>query len=147
MKKLMFVLMMLSSILTMAQDTSPVKWTFSSKKGNNPNEYIITAKANIQKGFHVFAPDPGGDGLLIPTEMNVENKDKFKNVGNLIPQRRPITKEMKGIGMVNYYESEIEFHLTVESENPGTVIGVMSSQACNDLMCFPPTDVEFNIKL
>ncbi len=147
MKSIFFILCMSFSLLSFAQDSSPVKWTFSSKKGNNPNEYIITAKAKIQDGFHVFAPEPGGDGLLIPTEMTITNKETVKKIGSLTPQRRPITKEMTGIGMVNYYEGEIEFNMTVELPSPITITGIMSSQACNDKMCFPPTDIEFKLKL
>ncbi len=120
--------------------------TFAAKQGNNPNEYILTATATIKQGFHVFAPQPGGDGLLIPTEISITTKDT-KIIRPLTPQRRPITKEMEGIGMVNYYEGEIEFHITVESKKGVTLTGIISSQCCNDQMCLPPTDVPFNVKL
>ena len=68
----------------MAQESSVVKWSFSNKKGNNPNEYIITATAKIQEGFHVFAPNPGGDGMLIPTEITISNKEDLKKLLNPI---------------------------------------------------------------
>jgi thiol:disulfide interchange protein DsbD len=131
----------------LAQNANPVKWTFSSKKGNNPHEYVLVATAKIQDGFHVFAPEPGGDGLLIPTEVAITNKTAFKKIGHLTPTRRPVTKNMEGIGMVNYYEGEIEFNLTVETDKPGSLSGTMSFQCCNDQMCLPPTDVPFKVKL
>ncbi len=139
--------MMLSSVLSFAQDPSPVKWKFASKKGNNPNEYIITATATIQEGFHVFSPEPGGDGLLIPTELTITNKQLLTKVGTLTPLRRPITKNMEGVGMVNYYEGEVDFSLTVEASKSVTLNGTVSFQCCNDRMCLPPTDVPFKIKL
>ena len=138
---------MISSFATLAQDVSPVNWTFTSKPGSKQNEYIIIATAKIKEGFHVFSPNPGGDGFLIPTSINFAKSTFIKNVGTLTPQRRPITKEMEGIGMVNYYEGEVDFNITVETDKHITLHGTVSSQACNDKMCFPPSDVDFTIKL
>jgi len=147
MKNILVVLFMLSAFISFGQNPEPVKWTFSTKKGNNPNEYVLVATAKLQEGFHVFAPNPGGDGLLIATEVVLDHKEKYKKIGNLIPQRRPITKDMTGVGMVNYYEGEIEFTLTVETDKPGTLSGTITSQCCNEQMCFPPSDLPFNVKL
>ncbi len=146
MKPFFFIALMLSSFLGLAQDPSAVRWTFASKPGNNPDEFILTASAKIQEGFHVFSPQPGGDGLLIPTEMTLTTKG-IKIVSPLAPQRRPVTKQMEGIGMVNYFEGEIEFNMIIQSKKGVTISGTMSSQCCNDQMCLPPTDVPFKVKL
>lgn len=146
MKQLFFILLMLTSMISIAQDASPVKWTFSTRNGNHPNEYVLVAKANIQDGFHVFSTDPGGDGLMIPTDVVLKDKSAFKKTGSFIPTRRPITKNMEGIGMVNYFEGEIEFTLTVETDKAKAIEGILTYQCCNDKMCFPPTDISFNEK-
>ena len=148
MKKILLVLLVLSSITSFAQDAaSIVKWTFSSAKGSEPNKYILTASAKIDEGWHVFAPDPGGDGLLIPTEIKFTGKTVLKNVSKLIPFRRPITKEMTGVGFVNYYEGEITFTVSFEIAKPTTIAGTVSFQCCDDKMCLAPTDIPFKIKL
>ena len=147
MKQVLFLIFLFASTFLQAQDLKPLTWKFSAKKGANANEYIITASASLQKEWHVFAPNPGGDGLLIPTEISITNKNAFKTIGALTPQRRPITKEMEGIGMVNYYEGDIEFNIVVEAIKPTTIEGIITSQCCNDKMCLPPSDVPFKIKL
>ena len=147
MKQLFFILLMLTSTLGFAQEGSSVKWTFSHHKGNNPNEYVLVAKASIKEGFHVFSTDPGGDGLMIPTDVVLNDKSVFNKTGSFIPSRRPITKKMEGIGMVNYFEGDIEFTLTVETSKATAIEGVLTYQCCNDKMCFPPTDISFNEKL
>lgn len=145
MYKLLFLFAMLGSFTLSAQDNNPVKWTFSVQKGSEANQYILKAVANVPEGFHVFAPDPGGDGLLIPTEITFTTTGI--KTGPMIAQRKPITKEMKGIGFVNYYEGEIEFTVTVEGSKLTKLVGQVTSQCCNDNMCLPPADSPFNIKL
>jgi hypothetical protein len=54
---------------------------------------------------------------------------------------------MEGVGMVNYFEGEIEFNMTIQSTKGATISGIMSSQCCNDQMCLPPSDVPFKVKL
>lgn len=130
-----------------AQTTSPVKWNFKAKKGHEANEYQLIFSAQLDKGFHVFAPEPGGDGLLIPTSVTLTHPELFTTKSPLIPQRRPVTKEMEGVGYVNYYEGEIEFILTVHTDKTNTVQGTLSFQCCNEAMCFPPRDIPFTINL
>jgi len=146
MKSIFFIVFVFCSFFGVAQDPSAVTWAFTSKPGNNPDEFILTASAKIQEGFHVFSPQPGGDGLLIPTEMTLTTTN-IKIVKPLTPQRRPVTKHMEGIGMVNYFEGEIEFNMTIQSTKGATINGIMSSQCCNNLMCLPPSDVPFKVKL
>lgn len=144
MHKLIFLLAMLASLGLQAQDKNPVKWTFSVQQGSAPSVHILKAVAVVPEGFHVFAPDPGGDGLLIPTEITFTTKNI--KAGPMVAQRRPITKEMKGIGFVNYYEGEIEFTVTIEGSNLSRLSGQVTSQCCNDTMCLPPADTPFNLK-
>ena len=147
MRYLLLIILLLPAFAGRSQTPSPVKWKFSGKKGNNPNEYVVVATATIKDSFHVFAPDPGGDGLLIATEATIKNKEQYKQVGSLVPQRRPITKNMEGVGMVNYYEGEIEFTLTIVNDHPiGNLEGSITFQCCNNAMCLPPADVPFRIK-
>ena len=147
MRTVFLVVFMLSAFVSFGQSPNPVKWTFSGKKGNNPNEYILVASAHIQEGFHVFSPQPGGDGLLIPTEITISNKQSLTKTGSLIPQRRPVTKEMTGVGMVNYYEGDIDFTIRVEASKAPILEGILTFQCCNEQMCLPPTDVPFKVKL
>ncbi|MBK7762712.1 MAG: hypothetical protein IPI46_04980 [Bacteroidetes bacterium] len=148
MKNLLFILFMSFTLQSIAQDPAKiVKWKFSSTKGNAEHQYVITAVATIDSGWHVFAPEPGGDGLLIPTDLQFNGKNMPKNVGKFTPRRRPITHEMEGVGMVNYYEGEVDFIIIVEVDKAQTLTGMVSFQCCNDKMCLPPTDVPFTIKL
>lgn len=148
MKNILFILFMIFSLQSVAQDpTKIVKWKFTAAKGNAEHQYIITAVAMIDSGWHVFAPEPGGDGLLIPTDLQFNGKNIPKNIGKFIPRRRPVTHNMEGVGMVNYYEGEIDFNITVEVSKAQTLTGIVSFQCCNDQMCLPPTDVPFSIKL
>jgi hypothetical protein len=60
---------------------------------------------------------------------------------------KEISKNMEGVGLVNYYEHEVVFKINVEPYQVHSVTGNISYQLCNDMMCLPPTEVPFNIKL
>lgn len=128
-----------------AQDFNPVKWQFTLEKNQDKSGYTLLASATVEKEWHVFAPDPGGDGLLIPTEVVIEEPKGLK-IGAILPSRRPISKEMDGIGMVNYYEGEITFTLAIDAEKITSLTGKASFQCCNDKMCLPPRDIPFSLK-
>ncbi|QLH45509.1 MAG: hypothetical protein HWD58_07795 [Bacteroidota bacterium] len=61
----------------------PITWKFSIEAGKEAGTYLIHAKAVIGKGWHVFAPDPGGDGLLIPTAIVPASGQKYTVKGPL----------------------------------------------------------------
>ncbi len=148
MKQLITIFFLVLSLQSLAQDPKQiVQWTVTASKAQTANHYLLTASAHIDKGWHVFAPEPGGDGLLIPTEIRFEDKSPVKNQGKLIAKRKPINRNMEGVGMVNYYEGDITFTIDVEVSKTATLNGVMSYQCCNENMCLPPTEVPFTLKL
>jgi DsbC/DsbD-like thiol-disulfide interchange protein len=145
---LLFSIFLISvSLSAGAQQPDPASWKFSVKKGNTSNAYIVTATATLQEGWHIFAPDPGGDGLLIPTEVTLDHPESFSKAGKLFAQRRPVTKEMDAVGMVNYYEGEIDLMFIVETTKPNKLSGIITYQCCNDRMCLPPKDMPFDLSL
>lgn len=147
MKKFFLFALFLSAYQLFAQDLKPVKWAFSISKNEKTQVYTLSALATIEDGWHVFAPEPGGDGLLIPTEVKITNQKGVQTIGSLTPARRPVTHDMDGIGMVNYYEGEINFTIEFTANQVNTLQGMASFQCCNDKMCLPPTDIPFSLKL
>lgn len=148
MKNLLMFILLFCSMLGMAQMPNPVKWTFQAIPMSTEGKYTIVAHADIESGWHVFSNNPGGDGLLIPTEMSVDSNDKSIKVdGPMQIDGKLITKEMDGVGVVNYYEHKASFKLTIVGKSEQIIKGVISYQLCNEQMCLPPTDVPFSIKL
>ena len=147
MKYLFSLLLLLAAFFGKAQTPDPVKWQFWAEKESDGQTYTLYAKAAIQAGWHVFSLNPGGDGLLIPTGITVNDREQFRDVGALMVEGKEVRKEMEGMGMVSYYEYEAVFKLSLIPYKPGNVSGVVSFQVCNDRMCLPPAEVPFSVKL
>jgi len=148
MKKIILSLLILfCSAIAFSQNMNPVKWTFSATKNPTSGKYTLYAKASIEKDWHVFATDPGGDGLLIGTQLVINPKLKLNNQSEVRMERKPITKDMEGIGMVNFFENDAVFMLDFDSTKPFKLTGTITYQCCNDKMCLPPTDLPFTVDI
>jgi|688.fasta_scaffold52812_2 DsbC/DsbD-like thiol-disulfide interchange protein len=147
MRNFFLLIAMIVTSQLLAQNPNPVKWSFYSLKDKEAEVYTIYAKATIEDGWHVFSPTPGGDGLLIPTQLTFDHPEKFREMNAMQVEGKEISKNMEGVGLVNYYEHEVIFKINVEPYQAHSVTGNISYQLCNDMMCLPPTEVPFNIKL
>lgn len=117
-----------------------VKWNVSIVKAAQTNEYIVTATAKIETGWHLFGQKPG-DEFLIPTHFEFEGEKveliRVDEVGTLK------TEEMKGVGTIHYYEKEVSFKALVRSID-NNIKGFIEFQICNATMCLPPTEQNFS---
>lgn len=123
----------------------PLKWSFEYQK-RAEGKYFLIAKVTIQKGWHVFTPDPGGDGLLIPTTLTLETSEPVEHPEKLVVVSEVITKDIKEIGTVHYVEGNAEFNMPLfTTAKQVTIKGTLSYQICNDSMCLPPTEENFTL--
>ncbi len=159
MKYLFFLLFTLGSLTTMAQtgaesklppnqkfDNSHVLWKFSIGKAGDKN--MIEATAIVEDGWHIFSSDPGGDGSLTPTLIEVNELQKFKTPVEHGSHEGWIETNMEGIGSVRYFEKQAVFSIKFAAPpNMKTFTGNVQFQICNDVMCMAPTSKEFTVSL
>ncbi|MGI9191851.1 MAG: protein-disulfide reductase DsbD domain-containing protein [Chitinophagaceae bacterium] len=134
------------ALATQAQFNSPVKWTFKMEEDTIPNQYIVMAKATLDSGWHIFTNEPGGDGLLMPTEFVIDADSAITDISPIELLGTVIQKEIDGTGLVNYFEKEARFKRIVTLKEKIPLTGSMHFQICNDEMCLPPTEELFLIK-
>ena len=146
-KSYLFLLGILLSIGLKAQTKQPVQWTFSLTPGDKAQQFVLHANVNVEEGWHVFTNQPGGDGLLIPTDIVFKDPQAINVEMPFSVVGKAITKNMDGVGEVNYVEKMGEFTSTIMVKNNQVVEGVLTYQVCNDRMCLPPTDVPFRLEL
>ena len=147
MKNVLFICLMLIGFGAKAQESqTPVFFKFDVKK-NAVNNFTIYATATIEKGWHVFTTDPGGDGLLIPTSINIDENKDITILKPFILEGKFVSHEMEGMGKVNYVENVGQFTINITTKTATKLIGTLTYQCCNDRMCLPPTDVPFSVDL
>ncbi len=140
------VLLLISAGFSNAQIFQPVKWSFSSEvKGD---EAIISLKATIDEGWHLYSQDIA-DGGPIKTTFVFEPSATFEIVGS--------TEEGKA---VEYYDPNFEMDLKyfskkavfkqkikIKSTQSFNVTGYVEFMVCDDERCLPPDQVNFEIKI
>jgi DsbC/DsbD-like thiol-disulfide interchange protein len=139
--------LLFSNTLYAQELKDPTIWTYEVKKMGN-NEYQLIFNLKLDKGFHIWALNPGGDGFQVVPSFTFEDNKSVKLIGGIREQGKMITETMEGIeGEVIFFSDVVHYVQTVTA-NAGTIIkGTHEYQVCNDMMCLPPTDKEFTFSL
>ena len=160
MKCLFFLLFALVHLETFAQsgmeiklpngekfDQTHINWNFSIGKLDD-TKYVLEAIAMIEDGWHIFSSNPGGDGSLTPTQIEVNELKKFKTPVEFSENEGWIEKDMEGIGSVRYFEKQAIFKIIFAAPaNIKTFTGSISFQTCNEVMCMAPTSKSFSVTI
>jgi len=131
-----------------AQVQDPATWTYEVKK-KSATEYDLVFHLRLQAGFHIWALNPGGDGLQIVPSFTLDKNADLELVGKVHEKGKKTTTTMEGIdGKVNYFSGTVDYVQTVKVKKPLKVTGKHEYQVCNDVMCLPPRDkkFEFDVK-
>ena len=147
-KKLIFVIALLSVVSIRAQILEPVKWSTSIEKISE-NEYKLIATASIQDGWHLYSQNVP-EGGPVSTQFSFEGNNKYLKKGN--------TKEEVGVTVddptfnmkVKYFESETSFvqHIKLKEKLPFTINSEVSYMVCDNSRCImpEPTILNFDLK-
>ncbi len=126
---------------------SPVEWHFSIKKIGE-TLYRIEAKAQMDKGFHIWAMEAGGDGSLIPTSVTIEAPETVEWQTAWTESKAPLVQTLDFIdGPIRWHEQTVIFSRDFKGRKAATLKGNATFQACNDQMCFPPDAASFSLVL
>lgn len=123
----------------------PIDWSHVLEKIND-TEYVVKITATLEEGWHLYSQNLPSDDGPIATEITFAQEDikavgKAKEVGELHQEFDP-NFEMD----LNYYSDEVTFVQKIEiKESMEEVSGSVYFMVCNDKMCLPPTDAEFDL--
>ncbi len=108
-----------------------------------PGEGELVLKVKINKGYHLFSFNPGGDGSSIPPEVNFKLPKGVTAVGKVKESGKLIKHEEKSLDIIlNYYENLVTYTQAVKYNKLEKGKGSFYFQICNQEMCFPPTEME-----
>ena len=147
MKKAMSIaLLLIVAMFCKAQMADPVKFSTKFKTGSTAEAEIIFS-GKIESGWHVYSTNLGSDGP-IEASFHVDKKDGVELVGKLTPRGHEISQMDNMFGMkLRFFEHSVQFVQKVKFTKPNySIKGYLEFGACNDEMCMPPTNVEFNYK-
>lgn len=135
------------TLFSFSQSTKQVKWVFSAKKIAN-NTYEVHMTANINDNWHLYSQQ-GGDGP-VSTSFNFTRNPllivdgKVKEVGKL---KKNFEESFNS--EVRFYEKMVDFVQVVKIKGNAktNLAGKVEFMVCDDKMCLPPGQVEFNVSI
>ncbi|MCR4854040.1 MAG: thioredoxin family protein [Prevotella sp.] len=136
------LLMLLAAIGASAQD--PVHFTVSQKQVS-PTELDVIFTGKIDAGWHVYSPGLPADGP-ISASVTTEKAEGAKASGKLQAKGKEISTFDKIFEMnLRYFENSVTFVQRYQlTGGKYQVSGFLEYGTCNDQMCMPPGNVEFN---
>jgi thiol:disulfide interchange protein len=148
MKKILLLSVLICfQIIAFGQGEKRLKFNACFKE-TKPGEGEIVITSKIEKNFHIFAFDPGGDGSQTPTEVKFEKSSDITLVGGVTESGKKITEEIKELDIkINYFKDEVKYIQKVTYKKKGKTTATVTFQVCNDEMCERPADVKIPIDL
>lgn len=134
---LIFALILFSVVSMSAQ--KPIKWR-SSVKMTSKTEGVITIRAIIQQGWHLYGTNLPQGGPKA-TKFDFSSSKGIELVGQVTPSVNPKTVFDKSFGMnLNWWEQSLTFtqKFKVTDKSIAKIIGSVSYMGCNDETCLPP---------
>ncbi len=131
-----------------SQIYEPVKWQFEKYRGSESTEEL-NLKAVIDAGWYIYDIYLTEKGP-IPTSFTFEKVEGAELIGKITPNKQPLSKrsEIFNNAELRFYEHFVTFKqiVKVTDRKKFLVSGYVTYMSCNDEMCLPPTDVEFEFK-
>jgi thiol:disulfide interchange protein DsbD len=140
---LMCLLATAFSALSFGQMVNPVHFTSQLRQLEGANAEIEFT-ATIDNGWHVYSTDLGNDGPISATFTAVK-MDGAEPVGKLQTRGKETKQFDKMFDMeLRFFEHKACFVQKIRFTKPTyTIDCYLEYGACNDEMCMPPTQVEF----
>lgn len=140
-------LLFLANSSLFAQIFNPVSWSFESKQVG-VNEFELTLHADIDEGWHLYSQHlPSDDGPIATSFYFNANKD-VDFVGKVNEPKSKTEFDPNFDMELSFFDKKVDFKQIVRVKNSKTEItGVLEFMVCNDKMCLPPEEVEFDFKL
>ncbi|MCB0409278.1 MAG: thioredoxin family protein [Flavobacteriales bacterium] len=131
-----------------AQIFDPIKWSFEVNTINETEAELII-KAEIEKDWHLYAVDlPSNDGPEA-TIFTFTPSENYELIGG-IEEGKYLTQYDPNFDMdLNFHEHQATFKqkIKVNTTVPFKVSGNVAFMVCNNEMCLPPDEVDFELNI
>ncbi len=147
-KSLITFLLIIPFASLFSQIQNPVKWHFTVNKTSD-TEAELLLKATMDKGWHIYSMQQESNDGPISLTFSFDKSKNYSLNGKIL---EPAPEKMydKNFEMnVKFYEHEVTYKQKIKilSQESFSVKGLLNFQTCNDQMCLPPTDVDFEFKI
>lgn len=104
----------------------------------SPTEAEIIITARMDKGWHVYSFNAGGDGTLISPEITFAPNKDVTLVGKISEKGNLESKDDAGIGPYYFFEGKVEYVQKVKYKSLSKLKVEYYYQTCDENGCLPP---------
>lgn len=146
-----FLVLLLSLFVSLTASAQIIKdpstWTYEVKKKKD-NTYDLVFKVKLQEHWHIWAFEPGGDGMLISPSFKFDKNADVKLIGKTREEGKKISKDFDGEeGDEHYFEGNVTYTQTIEVKQNTTITGKHTYQTCDDKQCLSPVTKPFSFEI
>lgn len=123
-----------------------VSWSHSVED-KSPTEKVIVFSATLKGDWHLYGTELPSGGPT-PTQLVVDKLSGAELVGKLTASKKPIEKHDPNFDMtLRFFTGQVSFRQTLRITDPKAFAfeGAIRYMVCDDEMCLPPTNWDFNI--
>ena len=137
MKKLFFLLLLITSITSFSQVIDPIKWKTSVEKLSE-TEYNLVTTVTIDEGWHLYAQDVPQGGPR-PTVFTYKPNANYELIGKT-SEDIGITEDDKTFNMrIKYFAKKATFKQKIKLlAKAATVNADVEFMVCDEARCLPP---------
>ena len=107
-KSILFLVLALVNVSAFAQGMKKVHLSTSTKIiSATEAELVITAK--MDKGWHLYSFNPGGDGSLIAPEIKITKTSAIELIGKVKEVGKLHTQDIDGVGTIHYFKDKVDY--------------------------------------
>lgn len=128
--------------------SSPVHWSFKSKKVSN-TEYDLILTAKVDQGWFIYSQYLESDEGPIATSITFDDNSNFETAGEATEEghKKEGFDDIFGMKLIKFSD-EVTFTQRIQLKGKVEMVtGAIEFMTCNDERCLPPTSVSFEIKL
>ena len=148
MKKIFLALFtLLISFSGFTQIYDPVDWSFAVEQDGE--ETYLVSTATIEKGWHVYSQVLESDEGPVATEFTFTESSNYKKVGKNTESETHKEFDPNFNMNLTFFKDKAIFKqkITSETNESFSVKGNVYFMVCNESMCLPPTEEEFEFKI
>jgi hypothetical protein len=156
MKKIIFLLLASCSgtmVQAQSETEGPIAWDVTTIVNDSSKKIsFLQLNASLEKQWHIFANDAGGDGLAINTTITIEKYNaKNKMIGKVevnddLATEKPVDVDMPGFGIVHLFDKNYSYLIPI-TDAVHHIKAKVGYQACNDKMCLAPVNLVLDLQL
>ena len=147
MKKIILLLLLVTSFSSSSQIHNPVQWTATVNKISG-SAYDLIIRADIQEGWHLYSQNVP-EGGPIATKFTFMPNSGFKLTGMPIEEKGHTVNDPIFDMKIKFFEKKTVFkqRINVLSNKAFKISGEVEFMVCDDANCLPPTNVELNFQI